>query len=65
MDQPAIVDRPITGREAWTRSDISDANYRVVLSPTARAELLDAVKSLRRQPVPLLALRPDSFELPA
>ena len=65
MEHLAIVDRPITGREAWTRNDIGDADYRVVLSPTAQAELMGAVKSLRRQPVPLLALRPDSFELPA
>ena len=65
MDHPAIVDRTITGREAWTRNDIGDADYRVVLSPVAQAELMGAVKSLRRQPVPLLALRPDSFELPA
>jgi len=65
MQAPAVLDRPITGHEAWTRADIRDSDYKVVLSEAARAELLDAVKTLRRQPVPLLALRPDSFALPA
>jgi len=37
----------------------------VTLPDAARQELLDAVRTLRRQPVPLLALRPDSFDLPA
>ena len=65
MEQPAIVDRPISGREAWTRSDVNDNDYKVVLSAEAQSELLHAAKTLRRQPVPLLALRPDSFALPA
>ncbi|MFI5002848.1 MAG: TauD/TfdA family dioxygenase [Reyranellales bacterium] len=64
-DHPAIIDRTIAGRAAWTRADIREGDYRVVLSDAARTELLDAAKSLRRQPVPLLALRPDSFALPA
>jgi hypothetical protein len=64
-DYPAIVDRTITGRAAWTRTDVRAGDYRVALSAAARRELLDAVQSLRRQPVPLLALRPDSFDLPA
>jgi alpha-ketoglutarate-dependent taurine dioxygenase len=60
-----IFDRPIAGRLAWTRSEVRDGDFRVVLSPQARAELLDAARTLRRQPVPLFALRPDSFALPA
>jgi alpha-ketoglutarate-dependent taurine dioxygenase len=63
--QPSVLDRPIGGRQAWTRSDVADADYRVTLSHTARNELLEAAKTLRRQPVPLLALRPDSLDLPA
>jgi len=65
MNQPAIVDRTITGREAWTRDDIDDDDYRIALPREAQSELLDAVKTLRRQPVPLLALRSDSVDLPA
>jgi alpha-ketoglutarate-dependent taurine dioxygenase len=65
MDLPAVLDRTIAGRAAWTRADVQDQDYRVTLSPAARQELLETVKTLRRQPVPLLALRPNSFEMPA
>ena len=65
MNQVAILDRTITGRAAWTRAAVDDAAYRVELSAAARQELLDAAKTLRRQPVPLLALRSDSLEMPA
>lgn len=64
-EHPAIVDRPITGRAAWTRADVHDSDYRVELCAAARGELLAATEQLRRQPVPLLALRADSFNLPA
>ena len=63
--QPTVLDQPITGRHAWTRADIHDGDYRVVLSEAARRELLEAAATLRRQPVPLLALRADSLALPA
>jgi hypothetical protein len=65
MDHPVMLDRPITGRAAWIRADIAQNDYRVTLSDAARRELQEAARSLRRQPVPLLALRPDSFPLPA
>ncbi len=65
MNQPTIVDRIITGHEAWTRDDIRDDDYRIALSEEARSELIAAAKTLRRQPVPLLALRADSVGLPA
>ncbi len=55
--QPTVLDQPITGRQAWTRADVRDGDYRVVLSEAARRELLDAAATLHRQPVPLLALR--------
>ncbi len=60
-----ILDRTITGRAAWTRADIDADVIRVELDATAQGELLTAARSLRQQPVPLLALRPDSFDLPA
>jgi len=61
----AVLHQPITGRQAWTRADVRDSDFRVVLTEAARCELLDAAAELRRQPVPMLALRPDSFALPA
>ena len=63
--QPFVLDQPISGRQAWTRADVHESDYRVVLSDTARRELLDAAATLRRQPVPLLALRADSLDLAA
>jgi len=63
--RPAVLDQPIAGRQAWTRATLRESDYRVVLSDAAQRELLDAAATLRRQPVPLLALRPDSLDLPA
>ena len=65
MDQSVILDRTIAGRAAWNRAGISQDDFRVTLSDKAQQELLDAAKALRQQPVPLLALRPDSFPMPA
>jgi alpha-ketoglutarate-dependent taurine dioxygenase len=65
MSNSTVLDRVITGRAAWTRADVRENDYRVTLSDAAQSELLDAAKTLRRQPVPLLALRPESFEMPA
>src|SRR5579862_1365834 len=64
MADTVILDQPIAGREAWTRGDIREADYKVTLDAAARDELLAAVRTLREQPVPLLALRPDSFDMP-
>jgi hypothetical protein len=63
--QPLVLDQPITGRQAWIRADVRESDYRVVLSDAARRELVDAAATLRRQPVPLLALRADSLDMPA
>ena len=65
MKDSIVLDRAITGRAAWTRPEVRDTDYRVTLSEAAREELLGAAQTLRRQPVPLLALRPDSFAMPA
>jgi len=65
VNYPVVLDRTIAGRAAWTRADVRDNDYRVTLSTAARDELLETVRTMRRQPVPLLALRPDSFSMPA
>lgn len=64
MEHAAVLDRVISGPVAWTRADIKESDFCVMLSDAARQEILAAAQTLRRQPVPLLALRPDSFELP-
>jgi len=62
---PPVIDCVLTGREAWRAADLAPADWRVELAPDARAEILAAAATLRRQPVPVLALRPDDFALPA
>lgn len=59
------ITTPITGPDAWVRADLKEQDWRVVLTPDATQEILDVAAILRAQPVPLLALRPDSFEMPA
>src|SRR5947209_14753458 len=63
--QPTVLDGRTGGRQAWTRAEVRDGGCRVTLSRAAHCELLSAAETLRRQPVPLLALRPDSLDLPA
>src|SRR5882762_6788768 len=65
VNYPVVLDRTIAGRAAWTRGAVRDNDYRVTLSTAARDELLETVRTMRRQPVPLLALRPDSFAMPS
>src|SRR5271163_2712975 len=62
---PLVIDRVLTGREAWRAADLTAADWRVVLDPAAHDEILAAAAILRRQPMPMLALRPDDFALPA
>ena len=65
VNTPSVLDRTIAGRAAWTRADVHEQDYRVTLSERARRELLQTAEAMRRQPVPLLALRSDSFDMPA
>ena len=64
MSQPDVIQHRLEGREAWTRADLSEADWRVVLSSEALEEIAEVARLLERQPVPLLALRPDSFPMP-
>ncbi len=58
------IERIIQGRHAWTRADLQESDWRVVLTPAALEEIRTVASVLARQPVPLLALRPDSFPMP-
>lgn len=58
------IEKIITGRHAWTRADLQESDWRVVLTPAALEEIRTTARVLARQPVPLLALRPDSFPMP-
>lgn len=59
------ISDPIFGRHAWTRADLKVEDWQVVLPPEAVAEVRYMLDSLRKQPVPLLALRPESYAIPA
>jgi hypothetical protein len=58
------IDHDIVGREAWTRENVNEADWRVILPAPAIEEIRQVAESLTRSPVPLLALRPDSFDMP-
>jgi hypothetical protein len=60
-----VVDQPITGPLAWTRQNVREEDFRITLPAAAREELLETARSLRVQPVPLLALHPGSDAMPA
>ena len=57
--------RELVGPEAWKRTELRQQDWRVVLDAAAQAEVVKVIETLRQQPVPLLALRPDSFDMPA
>lgn len=58
------ISETIVGREAWTRKDLTEQDWCVALPPAAIEEILFVSNKLEKQPVPLLALRPDSFAMP-
>lgn len=58
------IDHALQGRQAWTRNDLKESDWRVVLSAAALDEIRAVAAILEKQPVPLLALRPDSFHMP-
>jgi hypothetical protein len=59
------ITRELMGPEAWKRAELREQDWRVVFDAAAQAEILEVAATLRQQPVPLLALRPDSFDMPA
>ncbi len=65
-DAPAaMLDHEITDRRAWTRDTVTAADWTVPLSTAAIAEILSMADTVTRQPLPVLMLSPDQFDLPA
>lgn len=62
---PVIIDQVLTGPEAWRAADLTAADWRVTLDDAALDEIRAVAATMRRQPVPILALRPTDFALPA
>jgi alpha-ketoglutarate-dependent taurine dioxygenase len=61
----AMLEHEITDRRAWTRDTVTAADWTVPLSSAAIAELLSMADTVTRQPLPVLMLSPDQFDLPA
>jgi alpha-ketoglutarate-dependent taurine dioxygenase len=68
MDQIAgqpMLDRVVSGRQAWTASDIGPRDWIVPIPAKAIAELRGVLRELRRSPVPMFLLDPADYELDA
>src|SRR5215510_15097400 len=61
----AMLDHEITDRRAWTRDTVTAADWTVTLSDAAIAEILALADTVARQPLPVLMLSPDQFDLTA
>jgi len=61
----SMLDHEITDRRAWTRDTVTAADWTVALSGAALAEVFALAETVTRQPLPVLVLSPDHFDLPA
>src|SRR5258708_40199262 len=61
----AMLDHIIEGREAWVGADLRRSDWLLPLPAECLAELDAVVTTLRRNPLPAIALRPEHFPLPA
>ncbi len=59
----AMLEHDIDGRMAWTGSELADDAGVVGLDDACRDELLDLAALLAANPLPVLSLHPDDFEL--
>jgi alpha-ketoglutarate-dependent taurine dioxygenase len=60
---PAMLRRQITGRQAWVRDSLGQADWTVALPPECLAELRAVLAALRHNPLPLFLLSPADFAL--
>jgi hypothetical protein len=60
-----VLDRVLDGPIAWTRDSLSADDGMIVLDPDAQAEIRAIADILAQNPAPVLALRPEDFEMPA
>ncbi len=62
---PRIIDYLVTGKKAWVRADVRRDDWCFRLSPACLDELKATTTELRRQPVPVEAIDPARFSMPA
>jgi outer membrane lipoprotein-sorting protein len=60
-----MLDHEIKDRRAWTRDTVSAADWTVRLTDRALGEVKALADVVAHQPLPVLMLSPDQFELPA
>ena len=61
----AIMDQVLEGPIAWTRESLSAGDGAVALTPACLAEIREAAAILRENPLPVLAVWPGDFVMPA
>ena len=66
-DAPAVrmLDHAVDGKKAWVRADLRAEDWLFRLPPECLSELHAAATQLRKHPLPLDALDPGQFSLPA
>ena len=64
-EPPCMLDHVVEGPRAWTRDTVRHDAWTIPLPPAALAEIDTLVETVRRDPLPLLMLSPDQFDLPA
>jgi alpha-ketoglutarate-dependent taurine dioxygenase len=60
-----VLDRMIEGPIAWTRDSLTGGDGTIRLTPACLAEIREVAALLRDNPLPVLALRPGDFAMPA
>lgn len=60
-----MLDHVIEGARAWTRETAGPGDWTVTLPKTALKEIDEMLNSLRRDPLPIMMLSADQFEMPA
>ena len=60
-----MLEHAVEGRQAWTAQDIGPDDWTVSIQEEAWRELERFLEIIRAEPLPLLMLSPEQFELPA
>jgi hypothetical protein len=60
-----MLDHPVTGPMAWSRDTILPDEGRMTIGEDVRCELLQTAELLSRNPLPITALEPADFDMPA
>lgn len=60
-----ILDRVLDGRIAWTRDSLSSSDGVLALTPDCLSEIREVAALLKDNPIPVLALNPDAFDMPS